>query len=74
LRLPLYKAAKDTFCPCISETLKYIKIVDKNLISAEKYRILKLRQPKVERAIFIIWSLFTHSRAFSRQTQGHFYP
>jgi hypothetical protein len=34
--LTLYKKAKDRFCPCFSETLKNITIIDKNLISAEK--------------------------------------
>jgi hypothetical protein len=36
--LTLFKEAKDRFCPCFSETLKNIKIIEKNLIFAEKYR------------------------------------
>jgi hypothetical protein len=46
--------------------LKNIKIIDKNIISDDKYRIFKLRHPEVG---------IQHLRAFSHQTQqGHFHP
>jgi hypothetical protein len=51
--LTLYKEAKDRFCPCFYETLKKIKIIDKNLISAEKYSIFQIKATKSRKRYFL---------------------
>jgi hypothetical protein len=53
---------------------KNIKIIDKNIISGEKYRIFKLRHLKEVIYIFQVFSHFKHLGAISLQTQqGHFH-